>query len=160
MRDFKDSNVTVFGLAKSGIAAAKKLVLLGAKVFVSEIRPAVKIDQQVIKELRDIKIDLELGGHSSKAIESADLIVVSPGIHLDIPVLFEAKNKGIPVISEIELAYRLLKKPIIAVTGTNGKTTTTTLIGELLKAGGKKVAVAGNIGTPLVEVDDSSSSIF
>jgi UDP-N-acetylmuramoylalanine--D-glutamate ligase len=83
------------------------------------------------------------------------MIVVSPGISLGVPILLQAKQKGIPIISEVELAYRLHKKPIIAVTGTNGKTTTTTLIGELLKAGGKKVALGGNLGNPLVEVDDS-----
>ncbi|MFH1684176.1 MAG: UDP-N-acetylmuramoyl-L-alanine--D-glutamate ligase [Candidatus Margulisiibacteriota bacterium] len=155
MRAFEGKNITVFGLARSGLAAARRLALLGAKVMVSEVKPASEIDPKIIKELQKLKINLELGGHSLKAIESADLIVVSPGIHLDIPVLEEAKGKGIPIVSEIELAYKLLKKPIIAVTGTNGKTTTTTLIGELLKAGGKKVAVAGNIGAPLVEVDDS-----
>ncbi|MDD5382889.1 MAG: UDP-N-acetylmuramoyl-L-alanine--D-glutamate ligase, partial [Candidatus Margulisbacteria bacterium] len=80
--------------------------------------------------------------------------VVSPGVHLDLPVLERAKKNGTPIISEVELAYRLLKKPIIAVTGTNGKTTTATLIGEMLRAGGKRVAVAGNIGDPLVAVDD------
>ena len=155
MRDFKDRNITVFGLAKSGIAAAKKLVSLGAQVTLTEIKPARDLDQVSLKELQDLEVDLELGGHSSKSIESAELIVVSPGVHLDIPVLEEAKQRRIPIISEIELAYRLLSKPIIAVTGTNGKTTTTTLIGELLKAGGKRVAVAGNIGAPLVDVDDS-----
>lgn len=156
MNNFKGKHITVFGLAKSGIAAAKKLVSLGANVTVSEIKPASDIDTQVLKELQELEIDLELGGHSSKAIEFAEMLVVSPGIHLDIPILFEAKKKGITIISEIELAYRILSKPMIAVTGTNGKTTTTTLIGELLKAGGKKVAVAGNIGAPLVEVNDAN----
>lgn len=124
--------------------------------MVTEIKPASEVDPNVLKELQKLKIDLELGGHSSKAIEAADLIVVSPGIRPDIPMLEEAKKKGIPIISEIELAYQIFSKPVIAVTGTNGKTTTTTLIGELLKRGGKRVAVAGNIGSPLVEVNDSS----
>ncbi|MFC1637593.1 UDP-N-acetylmuramoyl-L-alanine--D-glutamate ligase [Candidatus Margulisiibacteriota bacterium] len=153
--NFKGKNITVFGLARSGIAAARKLVSLGAKVFVSEIKPEPEIDHELIKELEELKIDIETGGHGPRTIETAELIVVSPGIHLDIPVLERAKQKGIPIISEVELAYQLLSKPIIAVTGTNGKTTTATLIGELLKAGGKKVAVAGNIGAPLVEVNDS-----
>jgi UDP-N-acetylmuramoylalanine--D-glutamate ligase len=152
---FADKNISVFGLARSGIAAAKKLVSLGARVMVSEIRPVSEIDAEVIKEIQGLKIDLEAGGHSSRSIESAELIVVSPGVHLDLPVLERAKEKGIPIISEIELAYRLLSRPMIAVTGTNGKTTTTALIGELLKASGKRVAVAGNIGSPLVGVDDS-----
>ncbi|MBU0672770.1 MAG: UDP-N-acetylmuramoyl-L-alanine--D-glutamate ligase, partial [Candidatus Margulisbacteria bacterium] len=156
IRDFKNKHVTIFGLAKSGVAAAKKLASLGAKVIISEVRPAAQVDPGVLEELAGLKVEVELGGHTAKAISSAELIVVSPGIHLDIPPLEQAKQRGIPIISEIELAYGLLKKPIIAVTGTNGKTTTTTLIGELLKAGGKRVALAGNIGSPLVGVDDSN----
>ena len=113
MVDFKNKKITVFGLAKSGLAAAKKLALLEAKVFVSELRPAAQIDPQVIKSLEALKIDFELGGHSAKTVGSADLIVVSPGIHLDLPVFKEAKSKGVPIMSEIELAYRLLKKPMI-----------------------------------------------
>jgi UDP-N-acetylmuramoylalanine--D-glutamate ligase len=136
-------------MARSGIAAAKRSTAIGARVLVTEIKPT----SDAAQELKDLGIEVELGGHSARSIET-DLIVVSPGIHLDIPILEEAKKKGVPIISEIELAYQILKKPIIAVTGTNGKTTTTTLIGEMLKAGGKKVAVAGNIGNPLVAVDD------
>ena len=148
MRAIKlNKNITVFGLGKSGLAAAQKLVSLGAKVFASD-------QNQVAVELPGV--ELELGGHTEKSIQAADLIIVSPGVRLDIPILKKAKQKGIPIISEIELAFSLLKKPIIAVTGTNGKTTTTTLIGELLKAGGKKVVVAGNIGLPLIAVDDTN----
>ncbi|MFH1387250.1 MAG: UDP-N-acetylmuramoyl-L-alanine--D-glutamate ligase [bacterium] len=127
-------HVTVFGLGKSGLAAVKKLESVGSIVKTS---------------------DTKLGGHKLSDIEGSELIIVSPGIHLDIPVLEEAKKRQIPIISELELASYFLTKPIIAITGTNGKTTTTTLIGEILKAGGKKVAVAGNIGDPLVAVDDS-----
>lgn len=134
-------------MARSGIAAAKRLSALGAKVMISEVRSDVEVDP-------GLTITIELGGHTEKVLD-ADLIVVSPGIHLGIPILEEAKKKKIPIVSEIEIAYQLLKKPIVAVTGTNGKTTTTTLIGEMLKAGGKKVAVAGNIGYPLVAVDDA-----
>ena len=156
MDNYKNKKITVFGLARSGIAAAKKLASLGAEVFITDIKPTSEFDSAALEELQKLKIDLELGGHSLKAIEAAELIVVSPGIHLDIPMLEEAKRRDIPSISEIELAYQLFSKPMITVTGTNGKTTTTTLIGELLKAGGKRVAVAGNIGSPLVEVNDSS----
>lgn len=134
-------------MARSGIAAAKRLSALGAKVMISEVRSDVEVDP-------GLNVTIELGGHTAKVLD-ADLIVVSPGIRLDIPILEEAKKKKIPIVSEIEIAYQILKKPIIAVTGTNGKTTTTTLIGEMLKAGGKKVAVAGNIGYPLVAVDDT-----
>ncbi|MDD4179028.1 MAG: UDP-N-acetylmuramoyl-L-alanine--D-glutamate ligase [Candidatus Margulisbacteria bacterium] len=146
-----NKKITIFGLGKSGIAAAKKLAALGAKVFATDEKEPKGMD-----DLKKLGIELELGGHTMKAIEGAELIVVSPGVHLDIPVLEEAKKRNIPIISEIELASRFLTKPIIAITGTNGKTTTTTLIGEMLKAGGKKIAVAGNIGAPLIEVDDKN----
>lgn len=154
MVDFKNKNVTIFGLGRSGFASAKKLALSGAKVFATEA--AASIDAGKAALLKDLGVQLELGGHTEAALKNAELIVVSPGIHLDIPLLEEAKARKIPIISEIELAYYFITKPIIAITGTNGKTTTTTLIGEMLKAGGKKVAVAGNLGFPLVEVDDAS----
>lgn len=160
MNKFANKNITVFGLARSGVASAKKLVSLGAKVTATEVKSASELDPTILQELQGLGVKLELGGHSSKSIEFADLIVVSPGIHLDIPIFTEARNKGIPIISEIELAYRLQKKPIIAVTGTNGKTTTATLIGEMLKASGKLVEVAGNIGHPLVSVDDTNLDLI
>jgi UDP-N-acetylmuramoylalanine--D-glutamate ligase len=151
--NFENMRVTVLGMGKSGLSAAEKLSKVGARLLVSESKTT--IPAFVLDRLNRIRAEIELGGHTANAVERADLIIVSPGVHLDIPVLQEAKAKGIPVISEIELAYYFLKKPIIAVTGTNGKTTTATLLGEMLKEGGKKVAVAGNIGQPLVEVDDS-----
>jgi UDP-N-acetylmuramoylalanine--D-glutamate ligase len=132
--DLKNKRVTIFGLGKSGIAARDKLSSLGANVRTTDSRDKP---------------------HSLEDIDGANLIVVSPGVHLDIPVLSEAKKRGIKIVSELELASWFLKKPIVAVTGTNGKTTTTTLIGEMLKAAGKKVYIGGNIGAPLVEVDDT-----
>ena len=153
LMEYLNKNVTIFGLGKSGIASARKLASLGANVLASESKSTIELS--LAEALKRIGAGIELGGHTSKSIESTDLIIVSPGVHLDIPVLEKAKAKGIPIISEIELAYQFFTKPIIAVTGTNGKTTTTTLIGKMLKAGRKKVAVAGNIGFPLVEVDDS-----
>lgn len=152
MNKFQDKNVLIFGLARSGIAAAKRLILLGARVTITDINKENGVDPEIIRHLKELGVSCVLGGHPESLLETKDLFVVSPGIHLDIPILQKAKA---PIISEIELAFQLLKKPIIAVTGTNGKTTTTTLIGELLRAGGKKVAVAGNIGTPLVDVEDA-----
>ena len=151
--EFKDKKVTIFGAGKSGLAVAKKLADLGAVVFVSEANST--LDMDVMRKLRDLGVAMELGGHTTKAIENAELVIMSPGVHLDLPVLEHARSKAIPIQSEIELAYGFIAKPIIAVTGTNGKTTTTTLIGEMLKAEGKKAAVAGNIGNPLIEIDDS-----
>jgi len=136
-------NITILGYGKTGQAVAAKLKTLGYNIFISESNPG------------QAEFKSEFGGHTLAAIEKADLIVVSPGIHLDIPVLEEAKKRKIPIVSEIELAFSFIKKPIIAVTGTNGKTTTTTLIGEMLKAAGKQTSLAGNIGFPLIAVDDS-----
>jgi UDP-N-acetylmuramoylalanine--D-glutamate ligase len=151
--EFKNKRVTIFGAGKSGMASARKLVSLGALVTITEVKK--ELEPKILQELTNLRVRLELGGHTASSFEKAELIVLSPGVHLDLPLLEEARKKGIPIISEIELAYQFLSKPIIAVTGTNGKTTTTTLIGEMLKAGGKKIAVAGNIGNPLVEVNDS-----
>jgi len=140
----------VFGAGKSGIAVAKKL---GRKrVFLTEEKE--HIDPKNLKLLKKLKIPFELGGHTKKALEGTDLIVVSPGVHLDIPILKKAERMKIPIIGEVELAYTFLKKPIIAVTGTNGKTTTTALIGQMLRDFGHKAAVAGNIGKPLISVND------
>ena len=150
MNNLKNKKVIVLGLGKSGQAAAKKLVTLGANVF------ALDSQEKDCQELKTLGVKLELGEHRLSSLDSTDLIVVSPGIRLDIPILIEAKQRSIPIIAEIELAYQILTKPIIAVTGTNGKTTTTTLIGEMLKASGLRIALAGNIGSPLVSVDDSN----
>ncbi len=149
-----NKKVTVIGLGKSGLAVIKKLVSLNAQVFLSDIMPQEIFPPQTIAEIKNTGIQYEFGQHSEKSLENCDLIVVSPGVHLDLAIFEEAKNRNIPVISEIELAFQRLKKPIIAVTGTNGKTTTVTLIGELLKAAGYQAICAGNIGYPLIEVDD------
>jgi len=151
---WEGKKVTVFGLGRSGSAVTRKLVPLKALVTISEELPEEKLDPELLTEMRELKVKLELGGHTDAAIEGADLIVMSPGVHLDLPVILKARQRNIHVISEVELAFRFLSKPIIAVTGTNGKTTTCTLIYEFLKAGGKKIIVAGNIGNPLIEVDD------
>jgi UDP-N-acetylmuramoylalanine--D-glutamate ligase len=143
--------IAVFGAGKSGVAVAKKL---GKElVFLTEEKK--NVDSKTLNTLKKLKIQFELGGHTKKALEGTDLIVVSPGVPMDIPILELARRKKIPVIGEVELAYSFLKKPIIAVTGTNGKTTTTALIGRLLKDHGHRTAIAGNIGHPLISVNDS-----
>ncbi|MBI5078589.1 UDP-N-acetylmuramoyl-L-alanine--D-glutamate ligase, partial [Candidatus Saganbacteria bacterium] len=170
--NFSGKKIAIFGLGKSGIAAAKKLASLGARVVVTEsqgkasfaatgtagtgtaVAANLPAEASVEAGLALLGVEIEFGGHTLAAIEGDDLIVVSPGVHLDLPVLKEAKKRNIPIISEIELAYQFLSKPVIAVTGTNGKTTTTTLIGEMLRAEGFRVSVAGNIGFPLAAVDD------
>lgn len=127
---------------------------LGARITISEKQKREQFDPEIIEEFKKLGVVFEFGGHTHNSIAGRDLIVASPGVHLDLPVLEEARENHILIISEVELAFRFLHKPIIAVTGTNGKTTTATLIYEMLLAGGKKAALAGNIGTPLITVCD------
>jgi UDP-N-acetylmuramoylalanine--D-glutamate ligase len=142
--------IAVFGAGKSGAAVAKKLGK--DHVFLTEAKK--NIDPKLLRTLLKLRVPFELGGHTEKSLNGTDLIVLSPGVPSDIPILKKAKLKHIPIIGEIELAYSFLKKPIIAVTGTNGKTTTTALIGQMLKDNGCRTAVAGNIGYPLISVND------
>jgi len=150
--DFKGKKVVVIGLARSGVAAAQELAKLGAKVTASDLKSRGEIKE--IQELEQNGIKVVTGGHPISLLEDCHLIVVSPGVPSDLEILEEARRRDISVISELELGFWFCKAPIIAVTGTNGKTTTTTLIWEILKNDSKNVAVAGNIGVPLVrEVD-------
>lgn len=145
--NLKNKKVVVVGLARSGIASAILLKNIGAKVFVSDIKDDA--DTRSNKEqLRREQIEAELGGHSRECFENADLIVTSPGVRFDAECLNWARSKNIPVISEIELGFRLCPAEIIAITGSNGKSTTTALIGEVIKLTGKKTHVCGNIGRP------------
>jgi UDP-N-acetylmuramoylalanine--D-glutamate ligase len=132
------------------LATVRFLAGRGARVKVSEVKPAGELEASR-KALADIPIEWELGGHTVPFLKGVDLIVVSPGVSMDIEPLVQARRKGIPVLSEVELAFRFLRRPLVAVTGTNGKTTTTTLIGEMLRASGKSVFVGGNIGNPLID---------
>jgi len=137
-------------LARTGLAAVRFLAGKGARLKVSETKPAGELEA-ARKALADIPIEWELGGHTVPFFGDVGLIVVSPGVPMDISPLAQARRQKIPVLSEVELAFRFLRRPLIAVTGTNGKTTTTTLIGEMLRASGKRVFVGGNIGNPLID---------
>jgi len=147
--ELRGKNIMVVGMARTGIATARFLLDRGARVTVSEAKPAAQLPAEALA-LAQQGVLLETGGHRMETVRGAELIVVSPGVPLDIAPLREADNSGIEIISEIELAYRFLQTPLIAVTGTNGKTTTTSLLGELFQHAGKKVFVGGNIGTPLI----------
>lgn len=153
--DFKGKKVLVVGLGRSGIAAAEKLNTLGAHVTGSDcqVNPAFK---GKLKRLAEKGIQMELGEQDGSMLKGSDLVIVSPGVPSDIPLIAEAKKKGIPIWSEVELAYQLTEAPIIAITGTNGKTTTTALIGEIFKQAGLPVIVAGNIGFPLIRAIDQA----
>lgn len=147
MTDFKGKNVTVAGLAKSGMAAALLLKRRGAVVWATDSGDSPSLgEHKRLLEKRGITV--ETGGHSRGFIRGKDLIVISPGVPEGSPVLKWAGEYGVPVIGEIELGYLCCPSPIVAVTGTNGKSTTTTLIGEILRRGGKRAVVCGNIGNP------------
>lgn len=157
--DVRGKNILIIGLARSGIAAALELKKMGAKVTGSDVKPREALKD--IGHLETLGINLVCGGHPLKLLEGCDLVVVSPGVPSDLAILEEARKRDISVISELELGYCFAKAPIIAVTGTNGKTTTTTLIGEILKNDGRNITVAGNIGIPLIrEIDEDGQKDY
>jgi UDP-N-acetylmuramoylalanine--D-glutamate ligase len=141
----KDKRVVVAGAARSGIAASELLALRGARVTLSDTR----VDVPEAAALAKVGVELERGGHRAETFDAADLIVLSPGVPPDLPVIAAARDRGIPVIAEIELASRWLQGRVIAITGTKGKSTTTALTGRVLEAAGFQVTVGGNIGAPL-----------
>lgn len=146
----KGKKVTVFGLGRSGIGAIKLLLKSGADVFATEEK--AEIPSPLIIWLESEGISFELGMHSRRAIEGKDLIVVSPGVNPRIPILEQARSEKIPIIGELELAYNFANGKFIAVTGTSGKSTTVSLIGDILSRHGEDVIVCGNIGVPVSEV--------
>jgi len=143
--------VTVIGLARSGVAACKLLAAHGAEVRGSDARPAEALAAD-LADLRQRGVVLETGGHTPASFRDADLVVISPGVPTGLPLLASARERGIPVWGEVELASRLTEARFLAVTGTNGKSTTTCLVGAMLQAAGIPSVVAGNIGTALSEV--------
>ena len=149
--DLQNKRVLVVGLGKSGVASALFLKERGARVTVSDTKSPEDLRDE-IPVLLDHGITVETGGHGERTFRGQDLIVVSPGVPVDAPPLMQARASGEPVIGEIELAAQHLPGPIVAITGSNGKTTTTTLVGDILKAGGFPVAVGGNIGTPAISL--------
>ncbi len=157
MMELKGKKALVVGLGKSGLAAALFLRRQGAQVTVSDIRSAASLAKE-IPALLEEGIMVEAGGHGLLTFRRQDLIVVSPGVPLDTPELVQARSFGRPVIGELELAARYLKGKILAITGSNGKTTTTALAGEILKASGLPTLVAGNIGVPVVGLIDESTA--
>jgi UDP-N-acetylmuramoylalanine--D-glutamate ligase len=153
--ELKGKKVLIVGAARSGIAAAKFLVARGAVVAINDQKPVDKWSGEALA-LNELGVGLLPGEVPSWLLDQIELLVVSPGVPANIIPIRYAERAGAEVIGEIELAYRFLKGPIIAVTGSNGKTTTTTLIGELLRDAGLPVQVGGNIGKPLISLVEGS----
>lgn len=149
--DLQNKIVVVIGAAKSGQSAARFLHQLKARVRISEAVPASILEDQFHSWVKENNIKCEFDGHTHDFIEQSDLVVLSPGVRIDALPVQWAKVKGIPVWGEIELASRHCKKPIIAITGSNGKTTVSTLIKILIDASGKKACLCGNVGNPFTE---------
>lgn len=147
--------VAVVGAARSGIAAAELLVRRGATVTLTDVKPQIDAEER----LRAAGVELELGGHGEATLAGADLVVLSPGVPPDQPAIAAARRAGVAIMGELELASRWLRGRIVAITGTKGKSTTTTLTGRMLAAGGHHVLVGGNIGEALsAQVDDSTEA--
>src|ERR1700753_560653 len=154
--ELKGKKILVVGLGKSGLAAALFLRRRGAQVTVSDLRSAQALSKE-IPSLLEAGILVEAGGHGLLTFRRQDLIVVSPGVPMDTPELVQVRGFGLPIIGELELASQILKGRVLAITGSNGKTTTTALTGEILAAAGMEAQVGGNIGVPVVDLIEHSS---
>ena len=155
--ELNGKRVLVVGLGKSGVASALFLKNHGAKVAVSDTKSGDELRNE-IPVLLDHGISVETGGHGDRTFQGQDLIVVSPGVPVDAPPLVQARSLGESVIGEIELAAQFLPGPIVAITGSNGKTTTTSLAGEIMTAAGFPTLVGGNIGTPAISLAERAKS--
>ena len=154
--DLTNKRVLVVGLGRSGVASALFLKDRGARVTVSDAKPEDQLRDE-IPVLLDHGIAVETGRHGERTFQNQDLIVVSPGVPIDAPPLVQARALGEPVIGEIELAAEFLRGTIVAITGSNGKTTTTTLVGEILAKSGLKTLIGGNIGTAAISLVANST---
>ncbi len=159
--NYSGKTVLIVGAARSGIAAAEFLLTRGARVILTDIREYQAL-ASAIEPLPSLAresggLTLELGGHRAESFRKCDLVVVSPGVSLALPFFEESRRAGIPIIAEIELAANHLRGKILGITGSNGKTTTTALVAELLNASGLKACLAGNIGIPLTSYVPTST---
>jgi UDP-N-acetylmuramoylalanine--D-glutamate ligase len=146
--DLQRKKVLVIGLARTGAEVARFLAHQGAQVVATDRRPVQELEQ--IRALEALPVTCHFGGEDTTWLDGVDMIVPSPGVSPANPLLQEAALRQLEILSEIEVAAGFIKAPLVAITGTNGKSTTTSLIGAMLKAAGRKVFVGGNIGTPLV----------
>src|SRR5271167_844291 len=155
--ELRKMRVLAIGMARTGIATALFCAKRNAIVTATDSRPEEELGNAP-GLLREAGVTLELGGHQEKTFLAQDLIIPSPGVPVDDPLLAKARSKGITAWSEIELAYRFLEGELIGITGSNGKTTTTTLVHHILEVAGMKTILAGNVGTPLIACVEAMSS--
>lgn len=156
--ELKNKKILVVGLARTGVAVARFLSERGAVVTVTDMKDEAQL-APYLEKLAGLAINYELGRHDEQSFVTADLIVVSPGVPMDIKPLALAAARKRRIISEIELASCFIDAPMIAITGTNGKTTTTTLAGEIFRACGFTTFVGGNIGNPLIDLVTSGAAV-
>lgn len=154
--DLSGKSILVVGLARSGLAAVQFLLRRQARVSATDLRPAEEL-QDAVSSLQGA-VRLRLGGHDREDFLRADLVVLSPGVPTSLPELQAAVEAGVPVWSEVELAYRYSRGTFVGITGSNGKTTTTELLGRICREAGMKTVVGGNVGTPLVQLAEDSDS--
>lgn len=153
-QDYRNQRVVVIGAGKSGLALVHYFLARGARVALSDRRSAEQVSG--LESLKGLSLRLDLGGHDLELFEQADLVAVSPGVPLASEPLRRARSCNIPLLGEIELAARELDLPLVGVTGTNGKSTTTSLIGKTMESWGKRVFVGGNLGDPLINACSSA----
>ncbi len=146
--DIRNKRVCIVGAAKSGLAAAGLVLDLGGIPRITDSKPLADIEKALAGLNAGQGVAIESGGHTKAFVQASDLVVASPGVWRDAAPLQWARAAGIPVWGEIELAWRCCRKPVIAVTGSNGKTTTVTLIADVIEASGRRVCLCGNVGTP------------
>lgn len=159
MFQLKDKTITIIGAQRSGIAAAKLALRKGASVKISDTKKINEISNEIISWINENKIELECSEHSKEFVTKSDLIVISPGVKADSEVLNWARESGVPILGEIEFAYQYTTKPVIAVTGSNGKTTVSTLIHDVIKEAGKQVCLCGNVGFPFSDFVSDDAQI-
>lgn len=149
LNNIKNKRVLVVGLGKSGIAAVQAMIKLGAAVTAQDAKDVDKIDGQLINFFKGKGVEFCLGG-IPEDMSAFDMLILSPGVDPELPFIREAENSGAEIIGELEIAYRVARGHFIAITGTNGKTTTTTLTGEIFKRAGRPTHVVGNIGVAVI----------